>query len=111
MSNLGQIWWKLLSASIPMGFLPAGVKAKLDQDWMISAFGFKVPLLGLLGSAFLNNSSVNAFYSPDDPHAFGFSFGLGSSWSGVKGVSPTSNISLGWSYYWQEAPGTVVPFR
>jgi RHS repeat-associated protein len=106
--------------TVPMAALPSNVRTKIAGDWSTAPFqgiGAVIPpqytsLLAAisygLGNAFSNNGSVSFFISPTGKHCFGLSLGLGKSGSVGAG---TSNWSVAWSYYWQDAPSGPVPFE
>jgi RHS repeat-associated protein len=108
------------TVSIPLAVLPPNVRTKIAGDWAIASFqgiGATIPAAYTsvlaaarsgLGNAFSNNGAINIFVSPTGSHALGFSLALGKSLS--VGAS-TSNWSVAWSYYWQDAPSNPVPFE
>jgi hypothetical protein len=108
------------TVTVPMAALPSNIRTKIAGDWSTAPFqgiGAVLPpqytsLLAAirygLGNAFSTNGAVTFFISPTGKHCFGFSLALGKSGSVGTG---TSNWSVAWSYYWQDAPSGPVPFE
>jgi RHS repeat-associated protein len=108
------------TVTVPMAVLPSNVRTKIAGDWSIAAFqgiGALIPapytsvfaaVRYALGSAFSSNGAITFFISPSGSHALGVALALGK--SGSVGAS-TSNWSVAWSYYWQNAPSASVSFE